>query len=371
MRLTLPCVWRACRLAETGTHCSSTGASLPAPRSGAALAPGISLTLSHLPRVPRGLFREAADTWQRLAQVPAGSSFDAGTGATRTPLAGPQRDAAILRVSTELAPASIALTVLTHNGAHLGRTGPRRAGGTALPFCIPLGHAPGSPHPLGVSLASAVTRTGVPSPEAVLNFAVTSEAAQDMVLHLQWGTADDGGELELALDRGTNRTGHTWHVALPAGGQNAVVPWAQGKVPGGLRFGWRAGGGGVCSLGRVCVDPYALVLTQPAFEPPCPPGMAPPPALGDILADVALRAAPFSSDAVTGPALGVRVHQSACSMPCSDLAMPFHRERPPPPSWPPTWTSGAARRQAPSLPPRPRWLSWLPAASRRWCCTRP
>jgi hypothetical protein len=281
----------------------------PAARSGTALAPGISLTLLHLRRVPRGLFREAADTWQRLAQVPAGSTFDAGTGATRTPLAGPQLNAAVLRVSTELAPASIALTVLTHNGSHLGRTGPR-GGGTAVPFCVPLGHAPGSPHPLGVSLSSAATRTGVPSPEAVLNFAVTSEAAQDMVLHLQWGTSDDGGELELALDRGSNRTGHTWHVALPAGGPHAVVPWAHGKVPGGLRFGWRAGGGGVCSLGRVCVDPYALVLTQPAFEPPCPPGMAPPPALGDVLADVALQTAPFTGDAATGPALGVRAHQA-------------------------------------------------------------
>ena len=214
-------------------------------------------------------------------------------------------------MSTDLAPASIALTVLTPAGLHLGRTGPRRAGGAALPFCVPLGHAPGSPHPLGVSLVSAATRTGVPGSEAVLNFALASEAAQDVVLHLQWGTSDDGGELELALDPGTNRTGHTWHVALPAGGPHAVLPWAHGAVPGGLRFGWRAGGGGVCSLGRVCVDPYSLVLTPPAFDPPCPPGMAPPPALGDILADVALRQAPFTGDAVTGPALGVRGHPAA------------------------------------------------------------
>lgn len=257
----------------------------------------------------RGLFREATDTWQRLPQVPPGSTFDSGSGATRTPLSGPQADSALLRVPTDLAPASIAMTLLGAGGVHLGRTGPHVKESTvAVPFCVPLGHASGCPQPLGVSLGHVTTATGVQAPDVVLNFAVTSASAKTMALVLQWGTDADGGELELALDGSVNRTGHTWHIAVPAGGPSAVVPWtaATSGQQDGLRYGWRADGDGLCVTGRVCVDPYALVLSPPAFPPPCPPGMVPPPALGDVHASIQLRRVPFLDDGATGPALGVR-----------------------------------------------------------------
>ena len=234
-------------------------------------------------------------------------------------------------MATDLAPASLALTLVTPGGgAHLGRSGPHtKSSSLAAPFCVPLGHAPGVAGPQGVSLGHVATPTGVAAPEAVLNFAVASRSAKQMVLYLQWGTDDDdaSGELELALDPGINRTGHMWHIAVPVGGPAAVVPWGKGAPKGGLRYGWRAGGGGMASMGRVCVDPYAGVLVPPAFPPPCPPGMVPPPALGDVPASLAVGALQYADDGATGPALGVRPHHIA-SRPCaSGSGHPSHMHR--------------------------------------------
>jgi hypothetical protein len=259
------------------------------------------------PFVPtRGLYREAAETWQQLPTLPEGSAFDAPTGGTRTPLKAALSPAALpspsplsplraeIRVPAAFAPASLGFTLYSAvaGGTHLGRTGGGAAEAPlAIPFCVPLGHAPGSPAPLGASLAHRATATGVTSPAAVINFAVHSRAAASLVLYLQW----DGGELELALDPRLNRTGDVWHVALPLGGAGAVLPApaAASGAGGGssLLYGYRAAGGASESgaargerflPARVLFDPYAAALCAPAFAPAAPAGVVPPPLLGDL-----------------------------------------------------------------------------------------
>ena len=258
---------------------------------------------------PRGLFRESADTWQQLPTPPAGSGFDPVSGATRTPLVAPEGGGPLraqIRVPEAFAPASLGFTLFAPPppaptpppagaamappmpvGTHYGRTG-SAPNAPSTPFCVPLGHDAGSPAPLGASLAPGSAGS---DGSVVLNFAVHSRSARSLVLYLQW----DGGELELALDGRVNRTGDTWHVALPAGGPSAVLPAPAADGPP-LLYGFRAGGavGGEGALrgerfnaGRVVFDPHAKRLRAPLFAPAAPPGVEPPPLLGDLGALVA------------------------------------------------------------------------------------
>jgi len=276
--------------------------------------------------VCRGLYRESTDTWQRLPELPAGSVFEPASGGTRTALSddGSGVHCARLSVPADFAPASLAFTLAPAAAGSPPQLQLGRAGGangvSGRPFCVPLGHAPGSPSPLGASLAHPATPTAVPAAQAVLNLALLSRGATGVTLYLQWGGgdgADEEGELELALDPALNRTGDTWHVALPLGGPACALP----GLATGLLYGWRCGGGGTGEgiargerfhLGRVLFDPHARALLQPLFAPPAPPGVPPPPLLA-ALGHLAGKPFAWPEDGHEGATQGSASQQAAAA----------------------------------------------------------
>jgi hypothetical protein len=196
----------------------------------------------------------------------------------------PSRDGGFsitLTLPASLAPLSLAFVVALPpappaEGARPGRT-KYVAPLQGAHFTALIGAAPGSPTPLGPSLArpagarAAGKRGGgkaaadAGAGEAV-NFAVRCRGGQVSLVLLRPPAAGRGGEwgqMELTLDAGVNRTGDTWHVALPAlTGLDTLC------------YGWRVDGDVSWESGhRVQPDQLMLDPAAPALAllPPSPP----------------------------------------------------------------------------------------------------
>uniref|UniRef100_A0A1D2ADC3 Glycoside hydrolase family 13 N-terminal domain-containing protein n=1 Tax=Auxenochlorella protothecoides TaxID=3075 RepID=A0A1D2ADC3_AUXPR len=209
--------------------------------------------LSGLARPPTllwGVYRGSSRRWQHPAGCsPPRSTLDERSGAMRSPF--DMHGSITLRFPARLAPLTLAWV-----GAAAGRP--------VLPlvarhFAVPLGTLPGTPVPLGPSLA------GRPGAERGANFALASRSAHGACL-LLFRRGGDGAwakALELELDPAVNRTGDVWHVTLPTLSRRE-----------GLAYAWRIDGevawdgGNRTQPDRLLLDPMAssLVLTREAVR---------------------------------------------------------------------------------------------------------
>ncbi len=282
-----------------------------------------------------GMHREWLDEWMSLPEIPPGSRYVEGaearraprfgqnTAATRTPLVRDgDRTTVVYRrgfplrfarakfgIPSYYAPLEMNFVLVERKPpTSENEEGPivydmpkrKHPHDPPAAFAVPVGAAPGSPHPLGASRAVDLGPTAGPG---WCNFALHSARAAKVTLFLQWrhGDGDAPETMELALNPTTHRTGDVWHVALPVGMPGAVLPMpspgsavCDAGAPGDsgvatVLYGWKVDGdvrrgGWRFHPGMVLLDPRAASAVPPLG--PFPDEQTTPPKLMGSLADV-------------------------------------------------------------------------------------
>lgn len=227
-------------------------------------------------RLFRGVYRSSPHAWQHPeAIVPPGSSVDEASGAMRSsmqPLS-PSSRALTLTIPNILAPLTLAFVI------SLGPEPQKSVGGgkkakfvtplTGRHFSVLIGMLPGYAAPLGPSLigsdagafrSSSKRKKGSSGSEvpATVNFAVRCRGGGSVSLLLlspPMPGSNEWSSTEFALDPQLNKTGDTWHVAVPA-----LHDLDR------LRYGWRVDGDVSWESGfrvqpdQILLDPMAPAL---------------------------------------------------------------------------------------------------------------